>query len=232
MPAREAVHRARAATQGVAFVELRKGQRVRAPRGPPRWAARDRRSRHHSDEHVRPGLDARGPRGAARSPGGRRRPALPQVAIPSPCRTSEYEQRFSTVLRAAREDGITHLVFGDLFLADIRAYRERLLAPLGHRAGVPAVAPRHAPARTRHGRRRPARSSHLYRSARLAPSFAGREFEGRLLDDLPASVDPCGENGEFHTFVTHGPMFDRPVDVASGEVVERDGFVFADLLPA
>jgi uncharacterized protein (TIGR00290 family) len=155
-----------------------------------------------------------------------------KVEIPSPCSNDEYEQRFSTVLRAARENGTTHLVFGDLYLADIRAYRERLLAPLdiepvfplwlrdtrllardmvdaGLRARLTCVDPRH-----------------------LAPSFAGREFDGRLIDELPANVDPCGENGEFHTFVTHGPMFDRPVSVSAGEVVERDGFVFADLLPA
>lgn len=155
-----------------------------------------------------------------------------KVEIPAPCSNDDYEHRLGATLRAARADGVTHVVFGDLYLADVRAYRERVLAetglvpvfPLwlrdtralardmvdvGLRAHLTCVDPRH-----------------------LDRSFAGRMFDARLLDELPATVDPCGENGEFHTFVTHGPMFARPIDVVPGEVVERDGFVFADLVPA
>lgn len=154
------------------------------------------------------------------------------VEIPYPCSNAQYEEAMGSAVRRAREAGISAMAFGDLFLRDIREYRERQLAgsgveplfPLwmkdtaelarlmlaaGLRARVVCVDPR-----------------------ALDPSFAGREWDEVFLGDLPAGVDPCGENGEFHTFVYDGPIFSRPVAVRPGEVVHRDGFVFADLLPA
>ena len=152
------------------------------------------------------------------------------VPIPSPCTNAEYEVAMARVLERALASGITAVAFGDLFLEDIRRYREDRFAsagltpllPLwglstpdltwdmmrgGLRAQVTCVDPRH-----------------------LSPRFAGRAFDAAFLDDLPPTVDPCGERGEFHTFACAGPMFDQPISVRVGKVVERDGFVFADLL--
>ncbi len=152
--------------------------------------------------------------------------------IPSPCPNETYEAVMAEAVTALKANGVEAIAFGDLFLEDVRRYRERqmsgtgleLLFPLwgratrelalemiegGLRARLTCVDPRVLPA-----------------------SFAGRAFDASLLGDLPAAVDPCGENGEFHTFAWDGPMFGHPVRVEPGEVVERDGFVFADLLPA
>jgi uncharacterized protein (TIGR00290 family) len=155
-----------------------------------------------------------------------------KVRIPSPCPNEVYETRMGAALAEAKARGITHFIFGDLFLEDIRAYRESKLEPTGVRAVFPlwgrdTRALAHA--MLEHGFR--ARTTCID-PQKLAPSFAGREFDARFLSELPAAVDPCGENGEFHTFVTAGPMFAREIAVESGEVVERDGFVFADLVPA
>jgi uncharacterized protein (TIGR00290 family) len=158
--------------------------------------------------------------------------ACHKVAIPWPCSNDDYEQRITAALRSAREQGVTEIVFGDLFLADIREYRERLLAGVGMTPVFPlwgrdtrALAHAMVDAGLR---------AHLtcVDPRRLDRRFAGRTFDAALLAELPADVDPCGEHGEFHTFVTHGPMFDRAIAVRSGEIVDRDGFVFADLLPA
>lgn len=151
------------------------------------------------------------------------------VEIPSPCPNEVYEAAVGEALRAATHDGITHVAFGDLFLADIRAYREAQLAPLGLQPVFPLWL------RDTRALAHEMIASGL--SARLTcvdprvldRRFAGRVFDEALLAELPASVDPCGEHGEFHTFVTRGPMFARAIDVTAGEVVERDGFVFADL---
>jgi uncharacterized protein (TIGR00290 family) len=151
------------------------------------------------------------------------------VEIPSPCPNEAYETAIGAALRAAKGDGITHVAFGDLFLADIRAYREAQLAPLG-------LAPMF-PLWLRETRALAREMIACGMSARLTcidprvldRRFAGRTFDLALVAELPAGVDPCGEHGEFHTFVTHGPMFARPIDVQLGEIVERDGFVFADL---
>jgi diphthamide synthase (EF-2-diphthine--ammonia ligase) len=124
------------------------------------------------------------------------------------------------------------VAFGDLFLEDIRAYRERQMAPTGLDCHFPLwgrPTPELAQEMIASGFR--ARIACVDPSA-LPASFAGREFDAGLLADLPPSVDPCGENGEFHTFVWDGPLFSKPVKIQSGEVVTRDGFVFADLLPA
>ncbi len=132
------------------------------------------------------------------------------------------------MLRAGKAEGVTHLVFGDLFLADLRAWREARLAELGLQGVFPLWM------RDTAQLARELVASGLRATLtcidpkKLAPSFAGRSFDAELLAALPAGVDPCGENGEFHTFAWAGPMFSRRIDVAPGETVERDGFVFAD----
>ncbi|NMO92985.1 ATP-binding protein [Actinomycetospora sp. TBRC 11914] len=153
------------------------------------------------------------------------------VELPWPCPNEVYEERTGAAWAQLRRDGADEVVFGDLFLADVRAYRERSLDgtgvaarfPLwerptgdlaagmlaaGLRAVVVCVDPAQAPA-----------------------SLAGRPWDADLLRELPDGVDPCGENGEFHTFVTDGPGFARPVDVVVGDVAEHDGFVYAPLCP-
>jgi uncharacterized protein (TIGR00290 family) len=151
------------------------------------------------------------------------------VPLPHPCSNEIYEQRMSAAVKDALAQGFTHVAFGDLFLEDVRRYREERMAgtgltpmfplwgrptsELGHemiRGGLEAritcVDPRVLPA-----------------------AFTGRAYDEALLQELPAGVDPCGERGEFHTCVTGGPMFNGRLDVHTGEVVERDGFVFCDL---
>jgi len=157
---------------------------------------------------------------------------LEKVWISKGAPNTEYEAEMSKALAKYRSDGIQHVAFGDLFLADIRKYREEKLTavkmtgvfPLwkkdtkelasyfverGFKAIVCTVDPR-----------------------ALHPSFCGRDFNSSFLSDLPAGVDPCGENGEFHTFVYDGPIFEKEIPVRKGEVVERDGFYFADIIPA
>jgi uncharacterized protein (TIGR00290 family) len=154
------------------------------------------------------------------------------VNLPWPCSNAEYEARMGAAVATFVRGGFTHVAFGDLFLEDVRRYREDRLAgteltplfPLwktqptrdlalamiqsGLRAWLTCVDPR-----------------------KLAASFAGRAFDRALLADLPATCDPCGENGEFHSFAWDGPMFRAPIPVRVGETVTRDGFVFADLAP-
>jgi uncharacterized protein (TIGR00290 family) len=153
------------------------------------------------------------------------------VPIPSPCSNDEYEAAMAEVIGRAARAGISGIAFGDLYLQDVRRYREEKLAgtgvtPLFPLWGLPTA----ALARDMLAGKLRARLT-CVDPRQLARSFAGREFDAQLLGDLPASVDPCGENGEFHSFAYDGPMFSHPVAVRSGEVVERDGFVFADLLP-
>jgi diphthamide synthase (EF-2-diphthine--ammonia ligase) len=130
-----------------------------------------------------------------------------------------------------KAEGITHMVFGDLFLEDIRAYREERL----REAGMTGVYPLWGRDTAELARDMIASGlvAHLtcVDPRRLDRSFAGRRFDASLLADLPPGVDPCGENGEFHTVVTAGPMFAAPIPIQVGEVVERDGFVFADIAP-
>ena len=155
-----------------------------------------------------------------------------ELLIPSPCSNEHYELVMRDAVARAEAEAVECFAFGDLFLEDIRAYRERQLSdtklkpifPLwgrdtrelasemitgGLAARITCVDPRLLPA-----------------------SFAGREFDAALLSDLPPGIDPCGERGEFHTFAYRGPMFASPLSISGGVVVERDGFVFADLLPA
>lgn len=153
-----------------------------------------------------------------------------RIDLPWPCANAEYEARMRALIERARAADVTHMAFGDLFLDDVRAYRERQLTgtgitplfPLwgsdtgqlardmlagGLRATLTCVDPKQLPAR-----------------------FAGRTFDHALLAELPRGVDPCGERGEFHSFCHAGPMFRQPIATTPGETVERDGFVFADLL--
>jgi len=153
-----------------------------------------------------------------------------RVMLPSPCSNEIYEARFGEACERLRSQGVRHIVFGDLYLEDIRAYRERQLAALGMSAIFPLW--RRDTAQLARAMLASGLVVHLtcIDPKRLDRSFAGRRFDERLLDDLPREVDPCGENGEFHTVVSAGPMFAAPIAVRVGEVVERDGFVFADVL--
>lgn len=157
---------------------------------------------------------------------------LPQriVPIPYPCPNEVYEARIGEAVAAAVRDGITHMIFGDLFLADIRAYREQKLAGTGITPVFPLwerPTPALAQAMIASGLQAHLATVDL---KKLPASFAGRKFDTQLLADLPDGVDPCGENGEFHTCVIAGPMFSRPLDVVTGERVERDGYAYCDLL--
>jgi len=154
------------------------------------------------------------------------------VPIPWPCSNADYEAAMSAVLDRARAAGIGAMAFGDLFLEDIRRYREQQLAPTGIRPLFPLWGKPTAPLAAEMvaaGLR--ARLTCVDPRA-LDQRFAARDFDAALLAELPPSVDPCGERGEFHTFAYDGPMFRHPVPIRSGEVVLRDGFAFADLLPA
>ena len=155
-----------------------------------------------------------------------------KVMLPTPCSNDIYEARFGEACERLKEQGITHIVFGDLFLEDIRAYRERQLAALGMTPIFPLW--RRDTAALARAMIASGVVAHLVciDPRRLDRAFAGRRFDQALLDELPPGVDACGENGEFHTVVSAGPMFSAPIDVRVGEVVERDGFVFADVLEA
>jgi len=157
---------------------------------------------------------------------------LVEVGLPWPCSNEDYEQVFGQALQsAATKFNVTKIAFGDLYLADIRSYRERQMSDLGLDPLFPLW-------------QRP--TAQLARDmiagglratltcvdpTRLDPAFVGRDFDAALLDELPNDVDPCGENGEFHTFTWSGPMFDQSVDIRLGEKVTRDGFCFADVVP-
>lgn len=153
---------------------------------------------------------------------------LRQVRIPSPCPNEVYERAMAAALREAVDDGFTHMAFGDLFLEDIRRYREQHLAGSGLTPMFPLFG-RDTAALARDMVAGGLRARLTCVDPKVLDSrFVGREFDDILLDELPASVDSCGERGEFHTFAYGGPMFDRPIPIRAGAVVERDGFVFAD----
>jgi uncharacterized protein (TIGR00290 family) len=155
-----------------------------------------------------------------------------KVRIPWPCPNERYESEMARALAEARAAGVTCVVFGDLFLTDVRAYREAKMAG----TGIEPLFPLWGRDTTLLARDMLAAGIEATLTCidprRLDRSFAGRTFDEALLAALPAGVDPCGENGEFHTFVSAGPMFRAPLEVVVGEVVEREGFVFADVLPA
>jgi uncharacterized protein (TIGR00290 family) len=155
---------------------------------------------------------------------------LVKVYIPALCRNEDYEQAMSIAMLRARADGVLHVIFGDLFLEDIRAYREKQLASCGMTGVFPLW--RIDTRKLAEEMLAAGLSARItcVDPAKLDRSFAGRRFDAELLARLPPGVDPCGENGEFHTFACAGPMFQEPVSVSVGEIVERDGFVYADLL--
>jgi len=154
------------------------------------------------------------------------------VPIPSPCPNPVYEAAMERALAVARDKGVGAVAFGDLFLEDVRRYREERMAGTGLVPLFPLW-----------GRPTAELARDMIASGQqatltcvdprvLSASFAGRAFDGALLRDLPDTVDPCGERGEFHSFAWDGPAFRKPVPVRAGDVVEREGFVFADLVPA
>jgi uncharacterized protein (TIGR00290 family) len=155
-----------------------------------------------------------------------------KVPIPSPCPNDVYEREMARVLGEIQQLGVSAVVFGDLFLEDIRQYREAKLAEVGMRGIFPLW-----------GRRTDQLARQMIAVGiratltcidpkKLDRTFAGRSFDAALLDALPEGVDPCGENGEFHTFASAAPAFNGPISIEVGEVVDRDGFVFADIVPA
>ncbi len=154
-----------------------------------------------------------------------------QVELPWPCSNEEYERLMTDAVAAARSAGVTRMVFGDLFLADVRAYREEALAGSGIEPVFPLWGRATAELAGQMLDRGIRATITCVDPRQLDAAYAGRAFDRDLLADLPDGVDPCGENGEFHTFVHDGPGFAAPLDVHVGEVVERDGFVFADVLP-
>ncbi len=156
---------------------------------------------------------------------------LVTIPIPYPCPNAAYEEAMASALRRARDEGVTHMIFGDLFLEDIRRYREEKLAGTGITPVFPlwGLDTRKLANQMVGGGLRALLT--CVDPGKLDASFAGRSFDADLLADLPEGIDPCGENGEFHTFAFEGPMFRAPIEVERGKVVERDGFVFADALP-
>ena len=157
---------------------------------------------------------------------------LVEVPLSWPSTNAEYEQRVGAALARLRTElGLTHVAFGDLFLADVRAYRERMLAGTELTPLFPLwLEPTDRLMETMLSEGVEARIVCLD-PLRVGRELAGRALDAELLAGLPAAVDPCGERGEFHTFVTAGPMLREPVAVTRGEIVEREGFVYADLLP-
>jgi len=155
---------------------------------------------------------------------------IEKIRIPYPCPNEVYEQKMSETMVSYKSSGLTHAIFGDLFLEDIRKYREeklsqfgiipvfplwredtsrlaRTILGLGFKAVITCVDPK-----------------------KLDVKFAGRHFDADFLNEIPLTVDPCGENGEFHTFVYDGPIFKRSIEIVVGDCVMRDGFQFADVL--
>jgi uncharacterized protein (TIGR00290 family) len=152
------------------------------------------------------------------------------VRIPFPCPNEVYERAMRAAMDEAKAHGVTHIIFGDLFLPDVRAYREARLAEVGMSGIFPLW---HRPtAALANDMIAAGIEAHLVcvDLKALPASFAGRRFDRGLLDDLPAGADPCGENGEFHSFVAAGPMLSRKIPVTVGETVQRDGFAYTDLL--
>jgi uncharacterized protein (TIGR00290 family) len=153
-----------------------------------------------------------------------------QIPLPWPCTNDEYEARMAGACRRAVDEGYGSIAFGDLYLRDVRAYRERQLAGSGLTPIFPLwEMPTAALARDMIDGGLRARLSCID-SRVLDPVFAGREFDRSLLADLPPSADPCGENGEFHSFVYDGPMFRRPIAIEAGEVRNVEGFIYTDLM--
>ncbi len=153
-----------------------------------------------------------------------------QIPLPWPCTNDDYEARMAEACRRAVDEGFGSIAFGDLYLKDVRAYRERQLSGSGLAPVFPLwELPTAILARDMIDAGLRARLSCID-SRVLDPAFAGREFDRSLLADLPATADPCGENGEFHSFVYDGPMFRHPIPIETGEVHNFEGFIYTDLL--
>jgi uncharacterized protein (TIGR00290 family) len=156
---------------------------------------------------------------------------LQLVRIPFPCSNEIYEARMRALIANAQAQNIQAIAFGDLYLTDVRQYRERMMAG----TGITPLFPLWERPTTELAREMIAgglRAQITCIDPRLMPvALAGQEYDEAFLEALPPNVDPCGENGEFHSFAFAGPMFTRPIDFSVGETVERDGFVFTDLLP-
>jgi len=157
---------------------------------------------------------------------------LVEIGIPAACVNEVYEQRMAAALAAPPLDEAGTMAFADLYLEEIRAYREQRLVGAGREAIFPLWGLDTAALARRFIAAGFEATLVCVDPSQIDPAFAGRRFDESLLADLPAGADPCGENGEFHTFVHAGPIFAAPIPVAVGETVERDGFVFTDLLPA
>lgn len=154
------------------------------------------------------------------------------IPLPWPCSNQVYERAMRGAIKEALKQGVTHIAFGDLFLEDIRAYRIKQLQGSGLEPLFPIW---HEPTWSLARRMIDAGVEAVLTCVdpkKLPPSFAGRKFDHALLSELPEGVDPCGENGEFHTCVLAGPGFRERLHVTVGEVVEREGFCFADLMPS
>jgi uncharacterized protein (TIGR00290 family) len=157
---------------------------------------------------------------------------LVKVWIPGPCSNEQYEAAMAEAMSRAKSEGITRMAFGDLFLEDVRRYREQKLAGTGIEPIFPLWGLQtDALARQMIAAGLEARIT-CVDPRKIAPAFAGRAYDADFIAELPGGADPCGENGEFHSFVHAGPMFAQPIPVRAGEIVERDGFVFADVLPS
>jgi uncharacterized protein (TIGR00290 family) len=156
---------------------------------------------------------------------------LHEVFIPPQCVNPIYESRMEEALRMHYDKGVRTVAFGDIFLEDLRAYREKNLARMGMTALFP-IWKRDTRALIRAFHSANFRAIAVCVDSKvLNRSFAGRELDQAFFRDLPPHADPCGENGEFHTFVFDGPIFHAPIPVRTGEIVQRDSFVFCDLLP-
>lgn len=154
--------------------------------------------------------------------------ALWPIPLPWPCSNEIYEERMTEACRRALDERVDAIAFGDLFLQDVRGYREKQLKPTGLEPLFPLwEIPTGELAREMIAGGLRAKIV-CVDSRQLDSAFAGRDFNADLLRDLPAGVDPCGENGEFHTWVYDGPMFSAPIPVECGETVNRDGFVYTD----
>jgi uncharacterized protein (TIGR00290 family) len=155
-----------------------------------------------------------------------------KVPLPSPCSNDIYEARMAVAVEEIKARGVRHVVFGDLFLEDLRVYREEKLASAGMQGLFPLW--KRDTRALAHEMIASGLVAHIVclDPKKLDPRFAGRRFDLDILAELPRDVDPCGENGEFHTVVSAGPMFSAPIPVTIGETVEREGFVFADVLTA
>jgi uncharacterized protein (TIGR00290 family) len=156
---------------------------------------------------------------------------LEEVRIPPQCVNPVYESRMGEAVLRFRDRGVLHVGFGDIFLEDLRAYREKKLASAGMNALFPLWKVDTRELASRFIRDDFRAITVCLDPAKLPSSFAGRELDSTFFSQLPPNVDPCGENGEFHTFVFAGPIFRSPISVNRGQIVERESFVFCDLLP-